>query len=210
MFHADAYSGYNNVYLNEKSPENKITEAACWAHSRRKFYEITVTNPNANIAMNSLEEISKIYGIEEEISGLDPNKRYEARQKQSKDLVEKLFINWKKYLKYLPKKSATAIAINYALNNEDALKRFLDDGKIEIDNNAAERAMRSIALGRKNWLFAGSDRGGETAAAIYTITETAKLNGINPWVYLGEVLKRIQDHNAKKVSELLPWNLKLD
>jgi hypothetical protein len=97
-----------------------------------------------------------------------------------------------------------------AVNNEDALKKFLNDGKIEIDNNAAERAMRSIALGRKNWLFAGSDGGGETAAAIYTITGTAKLNGINPWVYLREVLKRIQDHNAKKVAELLPWNLKLD
>ena len=126
-----------------------------------------------------------------------------------RDLVLKLFINWRKYLKELPKKSATALAINYALNNEAALKRFLDDGKIEIDNNAAERAMRSVALGRKNWLFAGSDAGGETAAAIYTITETAKLNGINPWLYLKQVLARIQDHNAQKVAELLPWNLKL-
>ena len=89
------------------------------------------------------------------------------------------------------------------------LKRFLDDGKIEIDNNAAERAMRAIALGRKNWLFAGSDGGGETAAAIYTITETAKLNGINPQVYLRYVLAQIQDHNSKKIADLLPWNLTL-
>ena len=140
---------------------------------------------------------------------LDPGKRRESRQKLSKDLVEKLFINWKKYLKALPKKSATGLAINYALNNEDALKRFLDDGKIEIDNNAAERAMRAIALGRKNWLFAGSDGGGETAAAIYTITETAKLNGINPQVYLRYVLAQIQDHNSKKIADLLPWNLTL-
>ena len=115
----------------------------------------------------------------------------------------------KKNQKDLPKKSATGLAINYALNNEEALKRFLSDGKIEIDNNAAERAMRAIALGRKNYLFAGSDAGGETAASIYTITETAKLNGINPQVYLKYVLSQLQDHNAKKVAELLPWNLKL-
>jgi transposase len=210
VLHADAYSGYNNVYIGKDNEKAKITEAACWAHTRRKFYEVTVSNPNANIAMSTLEEIGKIYEIEEEISGLDPDKRCEARQKQSKDLVDKLFKSWKKYVKDLPKKSSTGLAINYALNNEDALKKFLNDGKIEIDNNAAERAMRSIALGRKNWLFAGSDGGGETAAAIYTITGTAKLNGINPWVYLREVLKRIQDHNAKKVAELLPWNLKLD
>lgn len=210
IFHADAYSGYNNVYIGGGNPEAKITEAACWAHTRRKFYEVTVTNPNANIAMNTLEEIGKIYKIEEFINGLDPSKRYATRQERSKDLVEKLFTHWKKYLKDLPKRSATGLAINYALNNEDALKRFLDDGKIEIDNNAAERAMRSIALGRKNYLFAGSDSGGATAAAIYTITETAKLNGVNPWVYMKQVLGRIQDHNAKKVAELLPWNLKVD
>ena len=209
VFHADSYSGYNNVYIGGGNKEAKITEAACWAHTRRKFYEVTVTNPNANIAMQSLEEIGRIYEIEEAISGLDPGKRRESRQKLSKDLVEKLFINWKKYLKALPKKSATGLAINYALNNEDALKRFLDDGKIEIDNNAAERAMRAIALGRKNWLFAGSDGGGETAAAIYTITETAKLNGINPQVYLRYVLAQIQDHNSKKIADLLPWNLTL-
>ena len=209
VFHADAYSGYNNVYISEANAQAKITEAACWAHTRRKFYEVTVTNPNANIAMNTLEEIGRIYEIEESISGLDPGKRRESRQKLSKDLVEKLFTSWKKYLKDLPKKSATGLAINYALNNEEALKRFLSDGKIEIDNNAAERAMRAIALGRKNYLFAGSDAGGETAASIYTITETAKLNGINPQVYLKNVLSQIQDHNAKKVAELLPWNLKL-
>ena len=209
VFHADAYAGYNNVYIGGANAKAKITEAACWAHTRRKFYEVTVTNPNANIAMQTLEDIGQIYVIEGSISGLDPGERYKARQERSKDLVEKLFINWKKYLKDLPKKSVTGLAINYALNNEDALKRFLDDGKIEIDNNAAERAMRAIALGRKNWLFAGSDGGGETAAAIYTITETAKLNGINPQVYLKNVLAQIQDHNAKKIADLLPWNLTL-
>ncbi len=210
VFHADAYSGYNQVYLATENRQAKITEAACWAHTRRKFYEVTVASPNANIAMQTLEEIGQIYAIEELISGTDPDKRREVRQLKSKILVEQLFMNWRKYQKELPKKSATALAINYALNNEIALKRFLEDGKVEIDNNAAERAMRSIALGRKNWLFAGSDAGGETASAIYTITETAKLNGINPQRYLTHVLDKVQDHNSQKIAELLPWNLKLD
>ncbi len=123
--------------------------------------------------------------------------------------MERLFSRSTIYLKELPKKSATGVAISYALNNEAALKRYLSDGKIEIDNNAAERAMRSVALGRKNWLFAGSDAGGETAASLYTITETAKLNGVNPWLYLRHVLAKIQDHNAQKIADLLPWNLKI-
>jgi transposase len=207
ILHADAYGGYDKLYQVDENDIARITEAACWAHTRRKFYEVTVTNPNANIAMQTLEEIGRIYKIEESINGLDPGKRYKARQERSKDLVEKLFTTLRKYQKGLPNKSATGLAINYALNNETALKRFLSDGQIEIDNNAAERAMRSIALGRKNWLFAGSDAGGKTAAAIYTITETAKLNGINPWAYLKQVLSRIQDHNAQRVAELLPWNL---
>jgi len=207
-YYAVQFSGVISYQVDEND-KARITEAACWAHTRRKFYEVTVTNPNANIAMKTLEEISQVYEIEDTISGSDPDKRYEVRQERSKDLVEKLFINLKKYQKELPKKSATGLAINYALNNEIALKRFLDDGKIEIDNNAAERAMRVIAQGRKNWMFAGSDAGGETAAAIYTITETAKLNGINPQVYLKNVLAQIQDHNAKKIADLLPWNLKL-
>lgn len=208
--HADVDSSYNNVYIDGSNPQAKITEASCWAHTRRKFYEVTVTSPNANIAMQALEEISKIYAIEEAISGSNPGIRYDTRQKRSKYLVDKLFISWKKYLKDLPKKSITGRAINYALNNEVSLKIFLNDGKIEIDNNAAERAMCSIALGRKNWLFAGSDGGGKTAASIYTITETAKLNGVNPQLYLKHVLAKIQDHNAKKIEELLPWNLKLN
>ena len=207
--HADAYAGYNDLYIDGKNPDAKITEAACWAHTRRKFYESTVTNPKANIAMKALTDIGEIYEIEEIISGLDPGKREEARQKRSKDLVEKLFISWKKYHKELPKQSATRAAISYALNNESALKRFLSDGKIEIDNNAAERAMRSIALGRKNWLFAGSDEGGKIAASIYTLIETAKLNNINPWKYLNHVLSEIQDYNSSKISDLLPWNLNL-
>lgn len=148
VFHADAYGGYDKLYQIDENDKARITEAACWAHTRRKFYEVTVTNPNANIAMKTLEEIGQVYEIEDIISGSDPDKRYKVRQKRSKDLVEKLFISWKKYQKALPKKSATGLAINYALNNEAALKRFLNDGKIEIDNNASERAMRVVAMGR--------------------------------------------------------------
>ena len=121
--------------------------------------------------------------------------------------MEELFVNFKKVLPKLAQKGSTALAIKYALNNEIALKRFLKDGRIEIDNNAAERALRAIAIGRKNWLFAGSDNGGEAAANIYTVIETAKMNGLNPEVYLKKILSEIQDYNSQKVADLLPWNI---
>ena len=209
VLHADAYSGYNQLYQSQDNMTAAITEAACWAHTRRKFYEVTVANDKANIAISVLEQISEIYKIEAEIKGLDPEVRLDYRQKSSKELVEKLFTDFRKYRKDLPAKSPTAKAINYALNNEEALKRFLNDGKVEIDNNAAERALRSIALGRKNWLFAGSDNGGHNAAGIYSLIETAKLNNINPQLYLAKVLNTIQDYNHKKIADLLPWNITL-
>jgi transposase len=210
VFHADAYGGYDQIYKLDENDEAKILESACWAHTRRKFYEITVNSDHANIAFTTLDQISEIYKIEEEIKGLDPDARQLARDTKAKPLVDKLFADWKRCYASLPRKSATALAINYALKNEIALCRYLTDGKIQIDNNASERALRSIALGRKNWLFAGSDVGGETAAAIYSLIETTKLNNINPWQYLKNVLERIQDHNSQKLSELLPWNLKLE
>ena len=209
VLHADAYAGYSNLYISDKNPDASIEEAACWAHTRRKFYEVTITNPNANIAISVLEQISEIYNIEADIRGLEPDKRLRHRQEHSKKLVEQLFINLKKHRDKLPPKSSTVKAINYAMNNQIALMRFLENGRIEIDNNAAERAMRSIALGRKNWMFAGSDQGGCSAANIYSLIETAKLNNINPWAYLEKVLRTIQDHNSNKLYELLPWNITL-
>ena len=203
IFHADAYGGYNQIY-----GEN-ITEAACWAHTRRKFYEITVASDNAKIAYETLIQIGKIYQIEEDINGSEPEERLKVRQEKSTKLVEDLFASFKDALTKLPKKSATTKAINYAMNNHIALMRFLDDGKIEIDNNAGERAMRSLAIGRKNWLFAGSDNGGKTAAIIYSLVETAKLNKVNPNLYLAQVLSVIQDYSSTKLAELLPWNLKI-
>ena len=133
--------------------------------------------------------------------------RQRRREMDSKGLVEELFINFKKVLSKLAQKGSTALAIKYALNNEIALKRFLNDGRVEIDNNAAERALRAIAIGRKNWLFAGSDNGGEAAANIYTVIETAKINGLNPELYLKKILSKIQDYNSQKIADLLPWNI---
>ena len=204
IFHADAYSGYDKLYK-----ENKITEAACWAHTKRKFYEVTVANDKANIANEILIRIGEIYKIEKDIRGKPPNQRLKNRQEKSKLLVNDLFKRLKILKNKLPAKSVTTKAIHYALNNEEALKRFLDDGKIEIDNNIAENAMRPIALGRKNYLFAGSDNGGQTAANIYTITETCKINNINPQKYLIKIFDVIQGYKAKDVAELLPWNIKL-
>jgi transposase len=203
ILHADAYPGYDKLY------GETISEAACWAHTRRKFYEATVGNPHATIAHEVLKKMGKLYAIEEEIRGKPPETRKEARQQKTKPLVAALFAYFKSVHTKLPKKSPTAGAIAYATNHQAALERFLEDGTIEIDNNAAERAMRSIAIGRKNWLFAGSDQGGETAAALYSLIETAKLNQINPWHYLRHVLAHIQDHPANKIAELLPWNVTL-
>lgn len=208
--HADAYSGYNKLYINDDNPDATINEAGCWAHVRRKFYDITIANDKANIAFAVLEKIGEVYQVESEIRGLDPGKRLETRQEKSVKLVRELFAGFRKAYNQLPKKSSTAQAIAYAINNEKALKRFLDDGNIEIDNNAAERALRSVAVGRKNWLFAGSDNGGKAAAIIYTLIETAKLNDINPVKYLHKVFAVIQDYNSTKIEDLLPWNIKLE
>ena len=207
VLHADAYAGYKQLYNNQENPDGKITAAGCWAHARRKFYEVVVANDKANIALSVIKTISNIYDIESQIRGRPPDERYKYRQDKTKKIVNDLLRDLNNNYRDLPKKSVTARAIAYVLNNESALKSFLDDGAIEIDNNAAERAMRSIAIGRKNWLFAGSNFGGETAAGIYSLLETAKLNNVNPWKYLEKVLRLIQDHNHKKIHQLLPWNL---
>ena len=210
ILHADAYAGYNNLYISEENPEATVKEVCCWAHVRRKFYDIVASNDKANIAHRIIDKIAEVYHIESTIRGLNPDIRLKTRKEKSVKLVNELFTGFKKAYKQLPKKSSTAKAIAYAVNNEVALKRFLGNGNIEIDNNAAERALRSVAVGRKNWLFAGSDKGGETAAIIYTILETAKLNNVNPVKYLHKVFDIIQDYQANKLQDLLPWNIKLE
>lgn len=208
--HADAYAGFDRLYAKDVNGVTSIIEAACWAHTRRKFFEITVGIPNAGIACEAVSKIDRLYEIERAVRGESPEVRLEHRQKHARAVVDEFFIWLKQQQKKLPKASDTVKAINYAMKLEQALSCYLKDGKIEIDNNAAERAMRCIALGRKNYLFAGSDDGGETAAAIYSLIETAKLNNLNPWQYLNKVLATIQNHNSQKLAELLPWNLKLE
>jgi hypothetical protein len=198
---ADAYAGFNQLYEN-----GRIQEAACWAHVRRKFYDLQQAHASPT-ATEALERISALYAIEKEIRGRPAEERREVRQAQSKPLLASLRQWFETTLPKLSRKSDTTVAIRYALSRWDALVRYRDDGHIEIDNNAAERALRAVALGRKNYLFAGADSGGERAAAIYSLIGTAKLNGLDPEAYLREVLTRIADHPINRIEELHPWNL---
>jgi hypothetical protein len=200
VLQADAYAGFDQLY------GEKIKEAACWAHVRRKFYDIHVSLASP-IALEALERIGRLYKIEEEIRGRPPSERHAVRQARAGPELKSLYEWLHKTATTLSKKSELAKAIRYALLNWIALTRYCEDGRLEIDNNAAERALRAVALGRKNWLFAGSDDGGERAAAIYTLLGTAKLNDLNPESYLRYVLERIADHPINQIEELLPWNL---
>ena len=151
--------------------------------------------------------IGELFKIEEKIRGKPPDERRAIRQAQSKPLLDSLREWFEETLSKLSRKSETTAAIRYALTRWDVLMRFVDDGRIEMDNNAAERSLRGVALGRKNYLFAGSDAGGERAAAIYSLVGSAKLNGLDPEAYMREVLTRIADHPINRIEELLPWNL---
>jgi hypothetical protein len=198
---ADAYAGFNQLYEN-----GRIQEAACWAHVRRKFYDLQQAHASA-VASEALERIAALYGIEKEIRGRPAEERRQIRNARARPLLESLRQWFEATLPKLSRKSDTTAAIRYALSRWDALLRYSNDGNIEIDNNAAERALRAVALGRKNYLFAGSDRGGERAAAIYSLIGSAKLNGLDPQAYLHEVLSRIADHPITRIEELLPWNI---
>ena len=159
------------------------------------------------VAAEALARIAVLYAFEKDIRGRPPDERREVRNTRSRPLLESLKQWLEETLGKLSRKSDTAMAVRYALGRWEALLRFCDDGRIEIDNNAAERALRVVALGRKNFLFAGSDGGGESAAAIYSLLGTAKLNGIDPESYLRNVLSRIADHPINRIEELLPWNV---
>jgi transposase len=201
ILQADGYAGFHHLYDG-----GKIVEAACWAHVRRKFYDIHVANGSA-IASEAVKRIGGLYDIEREVRGKPAEIRTEIRQARARPLLDELHRWLNKTLASLSRKSDTALAIRYALSRWSALSRYIDDGHIEIDNSAAERALRTVALGRKNYLFSGSDAGGERAAAIYSLLGTAKLNRVDPELYLRHVLERIADHPVNRVQELLPWNL---
>lgn len=199
ILQADGYAGFDRLY------GERIQEAACWAHARRKFYDVHVASASP-IAAEALARIGRLYGIEAEIRGRPPDERRAVRQARAGPELESLHAWLHQVLTSVSKKSELAIAIRYALSRWAALTRYRDDGRIEIDNNAAERALRAVALGRKNWLFAGSDDGGERAAAIYSLLGTAQLNGLNVEAYLRHVLERLPEHPVNRVEELLPWH----
>jgi transposase len=203
ILQADGYAGFDRLYQDK---DERIREAACWAHVRRKFYEIYESN-GSPVAAEALARIGKLYEIEKAIGGRAAEERRTVRQARAGPLLEDLRTWFEATVAQVSGKSALAIAIRYALTRWTALVRFRDDGHIDIDNNAAERSLRAVALGRKNYLFAGSDAGGERAAAIYSLIGTAKLNGLDPEAYLREVLTRIADHPINRVEELLPWHL---
>ena len=200
VLHADGYAGFEGLY-----GVGQVVEAACWAHVRRKFYDLHAAGQSP-AAAEALQRIQGLYKVEDAIRGRPPDERRRVRQEQAKPLLDAMRTWLDDTLRRTSKRSDLTVAIRYALTRWAALTRYIADGRTEIDNNPVERAIRPIALGRKNWLFAGSDTGGTRAAAIASLIATAKLNGTDPEAYLRHVLDRIANHSAKRVAELLPWN----
>jgi hypothetical protein len=201
VLQADGFAGFNALYES-----GRIREAACWAHARRKFYELEQARPSP-LTGEALQRIGALYAIEEAIRGKPPQERLRVRQEQARPLLDALEGWLRETVITLSRKSDTTAAILYALNRWQALTRYCGDGAIEIDNSAAERVLRAVALGRKNFLFAGADSGGERAAAMYSLIGTAKLNGMDPEAYLRHVLGRIAEHPINRINDLLPWNV---
>jgi transposase len=204
LMQADAYAGFNRLYeANRKG--GPIIEAACWAHARRKFFDLARLNA-APIAAEAVTRIDALFAIERDINGLTPQQRVAVRDERSRPLILALERWLREQRARVSKNGDTGKAIDYSLKRWDALTRFLNDGRLCMSNNAAERELRAVAVGRRNWTFAGSDEGGRRAAAVYTLIATAKLNGIDPQAWLADVLARLPDHPAKRIHELLPWN----
>jgi len=201
LLQADGYAGFDRLY-----EDGRVCEVACWAHFRRKIFECHQTSPTP-LTADLLERIAGLYRIEEAIRGSPPDVRRCHRQERSRPQIEQLRAAIDDALRRLSPRSAMAKALAYGRRRWDALTRFLGEGAAEIDNNIAERAMRAVAIGRKNWLFAGSKAGGERAAALYSVIETAKLNGLEPQAYIADVIDKIASGwPASRWDELMPWN----
>ena len=203
ILQADAYAGYDALYR-----DGTIVEAACWAHARRKFYDLFELD-RSPIAQQALTRIASLYAIEAEVRGQLPQVRQTVRQDRAAPLLASMKAWLETTLMQVSAKSGLAKAIRYTLTHWVALTRYCSDGQIEIDNNSAERSIRPLVLGRRNYLFAGSDGGGESAAVIYSLIGTARLNGVEPYAYLRKVFACIADHPINRIDELLPWNLDL-
>jgi transposase len=217
ILQADAYSGYNGLY-DLARPEGSITPALCWAHARRKFFELADIAANARrdkaapaispIALEAVKRIDALFDIERSINGANAAERLRVRQEQSAPLLAELEAWLREERARLSRSSSVVKPINYLLNHWDGFAQFLLDGRICLTNNAAERALRGFALGRKSWLFAGSERGADRAAAVTTLIATAKLNDVDPLAWLADVLARIAEIPQSRLSELLPWRWK--
>ena len=205
ILQADGYKGYAKLYAADLDGNCQFREAACWAHLRRDFHDVW-TATKSEIAREALDRIGALYDIERDIRGKPADLRRTVRQLKSKPKVDALHAWAEQQLTRIPGKSDLAKAFRYGLSRWPALTLFLDDGRVAIDNNPAERALRPIGVGRRNWLFAGSDTGGETLARAMTVIETAKMNGLDPQAYLSDVLDRIHDHMNNRLGDLLPWN----
>lgn len=207
ILQADAYGGWGKLY-----DSGNVTEVACWAHARRPWWDLYLSTGKSpdSVAAQALGRIAQLYAIEAQIRGKPPEERRQHRQSRAGPVLDELHQWLSAMVGRVSAKSELARAIGYTLTRWQALTRYRDDGRIEIDNNAAERALRGVAVGRGNYLFMGSDAGGERAAAMYSLVETAKLNGLDPFAYLREVIGRIGDHPINRVDELLPWNIGAD
>jgi len=200
FMHADGYAGFNDLYR-----KGDIQEVACMAHVRRKFVDVHKSQGSA-IAEEAIKRIAKLYGIEKDVRGQPPDQRMKIRQNESKPVFDDLEAWLQAQVHRISGKTPLAGAIRYALTRMEKVRPWLEHGFLELDNNAAERSMRPIALGRKNYLFMGSERGGKSAAIAYTLIETAKLNGVDPQAWLTDVLANIADHKINRIDELLPWH----
>ncbi|WP_299440257.1 IS66 family transposase [uncultured Rhodospira sp.] len=205
ILQADAYAGFRKLYEARDGTAPRVREAACWAHLRRDFHDVWKAT-DSPLARDALEQIGALYDIERRITGLPAEQRLAIRQAESRPRVE-AFKTWcETQLPRIPGKSDLAKAMRYALGRWSAFTLFLENGEVAIDNNPAERAIKPVVLGRKNFLFAGSDSGGEVLADAMTLIETAKMSGLNPEAYLTDILARINDHKINRLDELLPWN----